>query len=124
MSNIIHGRNLVITDENDTAIIACAKTCEISKDTEMLETCSSNSGDYNEYYPGRSSWMVTVGFFVTAVGTVLYENQQVTLKCNGTLLGTAYIKQCRITGTVGNLSQGSIAFQGTGPIGDITPPSE
>ena len=114
---------MVVTDENGTAIIACAKTCEISKDTEMLETCSESNGNYREYYPGLSSWRVTVRFFVTTVNTVLYANQKVNLKCNEVTLGEAYISQCRITGTVGNLSQGTAVFTGTGPIGAVTPSS-
>lgn len=116
MSDIIHGKNLIVTDGSG-AVVACARSCEISKQTEMIETCSTANGTYKEYYPGRSSWSVSVSFFVTAEGVVLYSNTAVTLSLNGTLLGSAYIRECKITGTCGNLSQGTLVFQGTGPMG-------
>jgi hypothetical protein len=115
MSNIIHGKNLIVSV--DGTAVAAAKSCEISRETEMIETCSVTSGADKEFYPGKSSWGVTVNFFVIDPGVVIYTNQKVTLSCNGSTLGDAYVKSCQITGTVGNLCQGVMSFQGTGAMG-------
>jgi hypothetical protein len=109
------GKDLIVK-VGGTAI-AAAKSCEISKDTEMIETCSTTSGTDKEFYPGKSSWQVTVNFFVVDEGVVIYTNQKVTLQCNNSTLGDAYVKSCQITGTVGNLCQGVLVFQGTGQMG-------
>ena len=125
MSSIIHGSDLIVRKNTSSGdvVVACARSCEITKQDDMIETCSTANGSAKEYYPGRYSWQVSVTFFVTSVSIVADVGGSYDLFCNGSTLGTAYLKEARISGTVGNLSQGTLVFQGTGPYGQRQTPS-
>lgn len=112
-------------------IIAGARSCEIEKTVEMVKTIApiSDNGVYEYNVPGRMSWKVNVGCLLTynssttdalsrffdKVGTsfTLAFIDSTTMQW---YTGTAYCTGCRITGTKGNLAQGSFAFEGTGPL--------
>ena len=107
--------------------IASAKSCEIDTNCELKEISSPSSSEYRTYTPGRKNWKVTVNFLVatSSLGVLTMKNvgQSYMLKAyirNNSVVdafqGTAILQQAKITGTRGNLLQGSWVFQGSGDI--------
>lgn len=70
---MIHGRNLIITDANDVAVIAAAKTCTIRVKAEMVETSMLYSATARRYKPGRTSWSIDIGALVLAPSAQLLK---------------------------------------------------
>lgn len=119
------GQDLIITGSSGTTpIVAGARSCEISKEREMIETSSPTNGTSRTFKAGRTNWSITIGTLVTAPGTDLSrvdDGTAVTIKVKvrgGSVLltGSAYFQRCVVTGTIGNLVQGSFVLQGTGPL--------
>lgn len=120
----LHGRNLIVK-RNGTAI-AGAKSCEININCEELETSTpvndvSTDGGWKKFIAGAKEWTVTVGKLVTESGwtsDLLSAGQMYNLSMEvdgyGSLSGRALCNQVRITASVGNLTQGSFAFRGSG----------
>ena len=121
---VIHGRKLIIK-ANGTAI-AGAKSCDIAINGEEIEIASATQNTWREFINGREDWTVTCGHLVPASGTPLRTraamvNTFVTLTIEtgidgDTLTGRALVKSWRVTGTVGNLAQGTFSFRGSGPL--------
>lgn len=128
MSNIIHGRNLIV--KMDGVAIAACKSCSIGITGDLIEVASPTSARFKEYIPGRISWainsshLVTHGIMLSAASLI---NQKVEVQFSfsenelhtddGVVLsGKAIINQVKIDATVGNLAQGSFSFQGTGEL--------
>lgn len=119
------GKDLLIMGSSGTTpIVAGARSCEINKEREMIETASPTSGTSRTFRPGRTGWSITIGTLVTAPGTDLSQvddGTAVTVKVKvrgGSVLltGSAYFQRCVVTATIGNLVQGSFVLQGTGPL--------
>lgn len=121
---IRHGRDLRITTAADGVLVALAQSCDISVDSEEIEVASPTNGEWRDYIAGRKSWAVTVGYLVTAgnvASDLLKTGTTVNLKVKdgdtGTpLTGTAIVKTCKISGSVGNLSKGTFQFRGKGSL--------
>ena len=115
---ILHGRNIILSI-NGTAF-AAAKSCELSLDCEDIEVSSATTGAWQSFIPGRKYWSMTFSHLVeNLANNKLLVGQTVTVRMSirGKLEyveGTAIVKQWRVTGTVGNLTQGSFALKGTG----------
>jgi len=126
---ILNGRNLIV--KSNGVAIACARSCELDIDSEVIEVASPSSGRSKEYIAGRKSWSVNVGHLVK-VGTnkdnlrssIAMPGQTVTLVfCveDGLMYkweGQAICTKAKLTGTIGNLAQGSFSFQGSGELKD------
>lgn len=126
---ILNGRNLIV--KSNGVAIACARSCELDIDSEVIEVASPSSGRSKEYIAGRKSWSVNVGHLVK-VGTnkdnlrsaIAMPGQTVTLVfCveDGLMYkweGSAICTKAKLTGTIGNLAQGSFSFQGSGELKD------
>lgn len=119
------GKDLLIL-LNDVAI-ANSKSCDINMDCEVIETSSPDDGDTKHFIPGRKSWKVTTSYLVEADGTPIKSHLSVpgkvfTIKVKSrelsddVLTGKAICTNCKITGTKGNLTQGSFTFQGSGAL--------
>lgn len=120
---MIHGKDILIYEGSTPTPIAAAKSCTISTDADTKETSSPDSGTAKTFVAGRTSWNVSVSMLVLAVKDNLLRVGQtytLTMGVRGSetdrLTGTAICTQCQITGTVGNLAQGSIAFLGSGDL--------
>lgn len=117
-TNVIHGRDLIIS-LNGTAI-AAARSCDISVEDDMIEVTSPSSGRAKAYRAGRYGWTVDVSCLVLSPDMVISTGQQLTFSCKvGSttyLTGSVIRKGSKITGSVGNLAQGSYSFIGTGPL--------
>ena len=120
---ILHGKDLLILDSSNNAIVAMSKSCDVDINCETIEVSSSTNGVSKTYIPGRTDWSVSVSYIVTAgeVATdLLRVGDTVTLQIkevnSSALTGTAIIQQCKITATKGDLAQGSFVFKGSGTL--------
>lgn len=121
------GKDLLICNSGGTALIAASRSCEIQRDKEMLETASPTSGRNKTYIPGRKGWTITVNNLTPAptVDLALIDDDtevtvQVMVRGGAVLQGSALFQRCVVTGTCGNLAQGSFVLQGTGPLEAVT----
>lgn len=128
MAHIL-GRDIIIaTVYNETVTpIAGARSCDIDTECEMKPVSSPASGEYMNYKPGRKTWTVLVNMLYTTSGRPVLGTKNIGtryyLKCytrNNSVVdkieGYAYLQRAKVTGTEGNLSQGSWFFQGDGAI--------
>ena len=117
------GKDLLICNSIGTALIAAARSCEIQRDKEMIETSSPSSGRDRTYIPGRKGWSISLNNLTPAPTTDLElidsdtaVTVHVKVRGGAALQGSAYFHRCVVTGTCGNLAQGSFVLQGTGPL--------
>ena len=117
---IIHGKDIKILNSSSTALIACAKSCTIHRHADSEEVASANDQDHKHHIAGRKGWSIDLQYFVSTDGVTLEEgtmyNIQVAIGSGVTWAGQALCTDCDITGTQGNLSQGSIKLLGSGPL--------
>ena len=119
------GRDLLICNSSGTALIAAARSCEVTMECEMIETASPTSGTARTYIAGRTVWSITVGYLTSAPTTDLTRvggsavTVQVKIRGGAAVQGNALFKTCKVSGTVGNLAQGSFVLQGTGPLSPV-----
>lgn len=124
MTNIIHGRNLLIYSEG--AAIAGAKSCEVTTEADQIEVSSPTSGVWREYKGGRKGWSVTVSTLVLSMyDTLMTSGQRVWLTMvvrtpNGLgadrLSGYAWCKNAKVNAAVGDLCKGGFTFVGDGEL--------
>lgn len=106
--------------------IAAARTDEIEVDGELMEIASRTQAGWREYIAGRKSWSVQTSYLVTLVSNireVLQVNTRVRLRIGGTnmstgeyLTGYAWIRKQKLTAPNGGLANGTVVFQGDGPL--------
>lgn len=122
--SVIHGRNVNIYNGNNV-LIAAAKSCSIHKTAELIEVADPSNSGTKKYITGRTSWSISLSHLVTTnkggipmVGSIY----SITYKVGSTSVftGTAICTEAEITSTVGNLSQGSIKMQGSGPLSEVS----
>ena len=122
--SVVLGKNVFIYSgtSGTLPIIAAAKSCTVSKKSEIFEKVSSTSATDKEFRAGRTEWEISLGHLVTSGAP--FEGL---LKVGGTYTLSVVIGSTRksgqaicvaadLGGTVGNLATGSIKFQGTGPL--------
>jgi len=130
---MILGNNLVIYMDGNA--VAAAKSCDIDFSCDVIETASASDGAYRTYIAGRKKWEVGVSYLVTNTftGLALKVGDSVTLTMGRTvnghvtgdrLTGTAIVKDCRLTGSIGHLATGSFKFVGTGALDVESQPLE
>ena len=122
--SILHGKNVIVraAASGSVAAIALQRSVELSESCEIREI-ASNTSDSQEFIPGRSTWSLTVNGLMSTLGSRLKKGVLYNVEIfdgTGTEGGTAYVSQVRVIGTVGNLAQQSVQFQGTGPLGAAT----
>ena len=120
---MIYGRNIKIY--MDGVAIAAAKSCEVSVNVDTHDVLTPADTEWQRLKAERYEWTVQVSTLVTEFRTRFNLGQMVTLTmavcdANGMtadrMTGTAYLKKSEITAQLGNLVQGSFAFQGVGPL--------
>ena len=123
------GKNLQIlkntTGSTYAAVVAMAKSCEVSIECDSQDVASPTNGGWRYLIAGRKSWSISVGYLVSAgsfpaeavmVGTII------TIRVSdGTvqMQGNALVQTWKVSGTVGNLTQGSFKLVGTGPLAPV-----
>lgn len=63
---ILQGRNILITTNGKSPVIAASKSCEISIDIDEVEVSSPTSGTWKEWDTKRKEWSVSLSHLVTA----------------------------------------------------------
>lgn len=128
MAHILGNDLIVATVVNNVAYaIASAKSCDIDFSCDLKEISSPTSSEYRSYMAGRKIWRVTVNFMVPTDHTAVISEKNVgstyTLRCYirgnpdiDKIEGTAILQQAKVTGTRGNILQGSWVFQGSGDV--------
>ena len=114
--------------DGSTPIVAGARSCEIQKERDLIETATPTSGTARTYIPGRTRWSINLNTLVTSPGTDLTkvdDGTAVTIKVKvrgGSIIlsGSAYFQRCNVVATLGNLCQGSFVLQGSGPLAPPT----
>ena len=119
------GNDLILS--SDKAPLYAAKSCDISVECDTKEYASETSARWRTFLADRKSWSVSCSYLVnntsipadaSRVGdtftlTVTPRDDE---EAGHRVAGTAICTQWRVTGTRGNLVQGSFSFQGTGPL--------
>ena len=123
------GKNLKIltpVSGGYAAVVAGARSCEVSVDGDQLEVSSPNDGAWQHFIAGRKGWSISVGYLMS-VGTFPSEaamvNTTVTVVVSdGTTMmqGSAIVKSWKATGNLDNLANGSFVFLGNGPLSPVT----
>ena len=123
----MNGNNILVckeTEPNNYVLIAGTRSNEIQSGSELIEISSPTQGTWRSYLAGRKEWSLTVSYLVSNVSQL---QDLLTVGCTyklfitdrnntGHISGTAILKTCKHTYTVGNLCQGSFQFVGTSPL--------
>ena len=117
-----NGNNVLIYVNG--ALVAGTRSDEIQTDCGLIEIASPDTGQWSAYIAGRKTWDINQSWlllFASDIERLLLTGTTVTIRIFGRgastgLTGTAIVKTCKITSTCGNISNGSFAFQGTGPL--------
>ena len=123
------GKNLKIltpVSGGYAAVVAGARSCEVSVDGDQLEVSSPNDGAWQHFIAGRKGWSISVGYLMS-VGTFPTEAEMVNttvtvVVSDGTTMmqGSAIVKSWKATGNLDNLANGSFVFLGNGPLSPVT----
>ena len=130
---MVNGNNILIyaTYGSSQQAVAATRSLSVQVGAEMIEIASPDSGEWRAYLAGRKNWAINVGWLVSSfsdIDKVLLTAQTVTIRIVGRgqtygLTGTAWVQTARVDSNVGNLANGSFAFQGTGPLTKETAPT-
>lgn len=130
MSTYLHGKDLQVYDtsgSSDAALIACAKSCEIEEQAEMIETCSGTQGAWREFRTGRKEFSIHVSALMTsngAVNNLKKIGNTYTIKVgtsSSQMTGTVKCERINEVGTVGNLATCTAIFRGSGALNEVSP---
>ena len=115
------------------SLIAGMRTDDIQTSCEMEEISSPSNGAWKAFIPGRKEWSISIGYLVfpssalgisggSGIKDLLQVGSSYTLTFQARnsnsdkVSGTAYLKVCKITATVGSLVTGSFQFVGSGEL--------
>lgn len=123
----LQGRNVMVFA--DELAIACCRSCEITIDTDLIETSSPMSGRFKTYIPGRVGWQITTGQLIPVYGFedyMLQSGQELNITIGEVtvdrhvgpqvLEGVAIVKSTKATLTLASLAQGGMTLVGNGPL--------
>ena len=122
---VIKGNNIYIYSgtSGSSPIIAGAKSCTISKKSDVMETASDTDAVNKNFIPGRTEWEISINHLVLTnneyqgivkVGTGFY----ISVVVNGVRkTGKVICTQADISGPVGGLASGSVKLKGSGALG-------
>ena len=117
------GNDLIVTV--DGTAVAASRSCTIDTECATKEVGMKGSGAWRRYVATRKSWEVSTTYLVgdaTAIKSLMGKaGATVDVRWRmrddeaDTMGGKAIVTACKISGTRGNLVQGSFTFKGTGP---------
>jgi predicted secreted protein len=123
----LHGGKIIVGKKSGTSYVtavAAAKSCEIESSCDSIPVSAPNisNGSWQHVIAGRKAWRVTVNALVSNVEQILVAGDDVELKIYNAdvssdyVTGDAIVSSCRVTGTLFNLAQMSVTFEGNGPL--------
>lgn len=121
--SVILGKELKIYNGSN-ALISGAKSCVINKQADSIEVASASNATAKTYIAGRYGWSVSISHLITTNQggiPMVGQTYTITYKVGSTSVysGTAICVEAEISGTVGNIAQGSIKLLGTGPLSAV-----
>lgn len=126
----MNGNNIIVYTYSGSAWVAVAstKSDELQAECELIEKASATQQAWKEYVAGRKGWGLNSNWLVTAVSDiekVLTVGTRVKIHVGdrggysggaGGLTGFAFVKNCKVNMTRGNLANGSFQFTGDGEL--------
>lgn len=125
----VNGNNIIIYTYSGSAWVAVAgtKSDELQSECELIEKASSTQQEWKEYIAGRKGWSLNVNWLVSAVSDiqkVLQIGTRVKIHVGSRgytggasgVTGFAFVKNCKVNMTRGNLANGSFSFTGDGEL--------
>lgn len=118
----VNGNNILIYLNG--SVVAGTRSDEVQTDCGLIEISNPSNGRWQTFLAGRKTWSVNVSWLVTQVSDInrlLLVGSTVTVRILGRgestgLTGSAIVKTCKMTATRGNLANGTLALQGSGPL--------
>ena len=116
------GNDLLILDRGGNAIIAYAKECEIECQADIVGVSNPDTGDWKEHDTEYQGWSINLSYLVSSpTAEIPKTGTTVSLRVRerasqSYLAGTGVFRQNRMTGTWGNITQGSFSIIGRGPL--------
>ena len=107
---------------NDYVTFAATRSHDFAANVDLEEKSAPTDNDWLHYDVSRKSWQFTSNYLVGEVKDLLQVGTVYQLKvinsdnANDYLTGEAVLTSCRITATLGNLTQGSFVFVGNGAL--------
>ena len=118
------GKNILVY--RDGVLLAGTRSDEVQNEQTLHEVSTPASSEWREYKPDRKGWQVVTNFLLLtnlsdmllSVGdkVALFISNGGSIDEHEACYGYAYVQKCVITGTLGNLAQGSFQFVGTGQL--------
>ena len=123
----INGNQIILRKyvDGEWTPIGWIRSQEPETSADMNEKSSPDQGQWRQFLAGRKEWKMTANWIVGVTSQIywlLEVGELYQLRCvdrnNSNLYveGYAYVEQCKITMTRGNIVQGSFAFRGTGAL--------
>ena len=120
-ANVIHGKDIRIYND-DGAVVAGSRSCDITVSTELIQTSSPSTGVWETHVTGKKSWRVTTNYLVTALDSATFlnvgtnYNLKIMVGGRSIIEGSATLVTSKITATLFNLAQGVFEFRGNGAL--------
>lgn len=126
----MNGNNIIVYQQNgaEWVPVAATKSDRLQVGVDTIEIASADDQEWTHRIAGRKSWQLTTNWLVTEVADiekVLTVGSRVRLHIGarggytgaaGGLTGYAFVKNCDITMTRGNLAAGGFQFEGDGAL--------
>ena len=108
----------------NSAVVAGTRSDEVQTDCGLIEISNPSNGGWQTFLAGRKSWSLNIAWLVTQLSDInrlLLVGSTVTVRILGRgestgLAGSAIVKTCKMTATRGNLANGTLVLQGSGPL--------
>ena len=118
----IKGNNILIYMNG--SVVAGTRSNEVQTDCGLIEVSSPSNGGWQTFLAGRKSWSLNIAWLVTQLSDInrlLLVGSTVTVRILGRgestgLAGSAIVNTCKMTATRGNLANGTLVLQGSGPL--------
>ena len=123
----INGNQIILRKyvDGEWTPIGWIRSQEPETSADMNEKSSPDQGQWRQFLAGRKEWKMTANWIVGVTSQIywlLEVGELYQLRCidrdnsNIYVEGYAYVEQCKITMTRGNIMQGSFVFRGTGAL--------
>lgn len=125
---MVNGKDIFISLGTSASPIAATKSNEIQTECDLLEVSSPYTGTWKKSIPGRKQWGFTTSWLLASVNNITdllnvgttYTINVYARPSTKKLTGSAILKACKVTASVGNLVQGSFQFEG---VSELAQPS-
>ena len=123
----INGNQIILRKyvDGEWTPIGWIRSQEPETSADMNEKSSPDQGQWRQFLAGRKEWKMTANWIVGVTSQIywlLEVGELYQMRCvdrdnsNVYVEGYAYVEQCKITMTRGNIVQGSFVFRGTGAL--------